>query len=275
MQDARTEPSFAGDEMFRRFADAVAGKFPAVLITIVKSSGSAPRKAGAKMLVTADAIYGSVGGGAIENVAVKKAREMLGSGARVELAEYDLGDDLAMGCGGNMSLFLESLTSQPRLIVFGGGHVGLAIYNIARSAGFAVTVCDTRSEWVSEERFPNAVARVNLNEKNLDESVEGLGITSGNYVVILTHSHAIDEEITKNILRLPEIPFYVGMIGSRRKVKEIRGRLAEAGIAQDRLEALHAPIGIPIGGVTPEEIAVSIVAELIAKRRGKEGVSKW
>jgi xanthine dehydrogenase accessory factor len=164
---------------------------------------------------------------------------------------------------GSDERIFEFIESDPPLVIFGGGHVGKAVATCAAAAGFAVTVVDDRPEFAARDRFPGARAVVC---GRFDAAPESVPITGKSYVVIVTRGHRHDEAVLGACLRYG--PKYIGMIGSRRKVALTFGRLEREGISRDRLAAVHAPIGLPIGARTAEEIGVSIVAELISARRG-------
>lgn len=234
------------------------------LATVVGASGSTPQVPGAKVLLHTDgSIVGTVGGGRIEQVVLDTLREVLADG-RPRKIRHRLLQDLGMCCGGEMELFYEVVEGRSPLVVFGAGHVGLALVRIAEAAGFAATVVDPREELNSAERFPNATRLV----AEPSETIPRLGLHEGTFVVITTHDHAIDEDTLARCLPLPHR--YLGMIGSRRKVVRVYQRLRHKGVTAS-FAGVAAPVGLDLGALTPEEIAVSIVAEMIAVRRGGVG----
>jgi xanthine dehydrogenase accessory factor len=241
---------------------------PYALATVVAAEGSSPRHLGARMLVLADGtILDTIGGGKLEKIVIADALEALSTG-RSSLKTYDLAPEAKGGigteCGGAVQVFLEVRGRRPRLVIFGGGHVGLALASAARPLGFALTVVDPREDFARPERFP-AGARVVKADPAGPEAAAA--VPDGAFVVILTHSHDLDRAALKNVLG--GRPAYVGMIGSRRKVKVLLEQLAKEGAPRDRLSAVFAPIGLDIGAETPEEIAVSILAEIVhVLRRG-------
>jgi xanthine dehydrogenase accessory factor len=236
-----------------------------VVATVVSSSGSAPQKAGAKLLVLPGGrLSGTIGGGAIEKQVVEAARELLADGgAATRLFDVQLAQDLGMSCGGRMAVFLEKVRPQERVYLFGAGHVAKALYGVTQAAGFSVTVADAREEWLTEERFPKA-------ERALGDPVAFARAApfdgAGALACVLTHDHALDQELVEVLLRQPLR--YLGMIGSLRKGEKVRARLAERDFSPETIARLRTPMGVSIGALTPEEIAVSIAAELIAVRRG-------
>lgn len=239
----------------------------AVLATVVKSIGSAPRKEGAKMLVHADgSIDGTIGGGAVEKAVIEEALKIMGS-SQTRLLDYDLGKDLAMSCGGKMSIFLESLAPQPQLFIFGAGHIGRALTKIARMLNFQVTVIDNRPEFANSERLPEASTIIADDYGNALNKIE---FPPDSYIVLVTHRHAHDQMILEHCVNLPFK--YLGMIGSRNKVKKAFDLLREKGVPEETISRIHSPIGLDIGADTPEEIAVAIAGELIGVRSGKLAV---
>ncbi|HET9234175.1 MAG TPA: XdhC family protein, partial [Candidatus Eisenbacteria bacterium] len=149
-------PVRADPELLRSLAVLAARREPLVLVTVVEASGSAPGKPGSKLIVTSDGQEGTVGGGKIEQEAILEARRLLGVMSPPFLHEYHVTHDLGMTCGGSMKLLFESMTPPPRLVIFGAGHVSQALCGMAALAGFDVTVCDDRTEWLTEDRFPDA-----------------------------------------------------------------------------------------------------------------------
>jgi xanthine dehydrogenase accessory factor len=241
---------------------------PVALVTVVRAQGSTPQRVGARMLVFEDgAILGTIGGGCYEQDALGKARLALTTG-RSTLAHYDLNDDFAedqgLVCGGQMDVFIDPLLPTPRVCVIGAGHVGYHTARLASVVGFAVTVVDDRSSFADPARFPDA-AHVEVAE--IPTWVAEAPVTARDYLVIVTRGHR--EDLAAVRAAVGRDVAYIGLIGSRAKVARLYGLLEAEGVAPERLRAIHAPIGLDIGAVTPEEIAVSIVAELVAHRRGR------
>ncbi len=253
------KPADIYDEVARMHREGVAG----VVATVVAAGGSTPRGAGAKMIVYADGrTLGSVGGGAVESSAIDRARELVGSREPV-LLSFDLDDETTAICGGNMDIFLEPIAAGPEVLVVGGGHVGQAVGRAAKQAGFRVSVVDDRVDVVSAERFPFADRRFVGGTELLGTDITTDGET---FVVVVTRGHRFDREWVEALV--DQWPRYLGMIGSAAKVRRTFERMAAAGVAQDVLDRIHAPIGLDIGAETPDEIAVSVMAEIIAVRHG-------
>ncbi len=242
-----------------RIAEAEDSGEAAALVTVVGATGSTPRSPGARMLVFADgSIAGTIGGGTVEEQAIDAARKTLEDG-RPQVLEYQLTKQLGMCCGGSVTLFVERIGGQPRLIVFGAGHVGTALTRVATLSGFAVHVADEREELLNAERLPDARALYD----DLDDPALPYG--DNTYVLVVTHDHALDQRLVEKVLKKPRR--WLGMIGSRRKAKLMRERLETKGFDADAITSVRAPVGLAIAAETAEEIAVSILAELITVRR--------
>jgi xanthine dehydrogenase accessory factor len=232
------------------------------LATVVKASGSTPQEPGARMLRLADGtLVGTVGGGAVERAVIGALEAVLDDG-RARVVAFDLARDLGMCCGGRMEVFVERIEGRPRLVIFGAGHVGRAVAAIAPSLGFSVTVVDDREELNTAERFPGAT-RVLAEPR---DALAEVAPRDDDHVLVTTHDHRLDEEALDTYARAPHA--YLGMIGSRRKVLRVLARI-RARRELPPLSRVYAPVGLDLGAVSPEEIAVSIAAELVAVRHGK------
>ncbi len=239
----------------------------AAVATVTGRSGSAPQAVGAKLLLhDSGAVVGTVGGGAIEAQVLAACRSAIREG-RSRQVQAHLVRDLAMCCGGAMEVFVEYLQPQPRLVVIGAGHVAQALAPIASSADFRVLVFDERETLLEHPAFEGLTTGA-YDVDELSAALPDLG--DGDYVLIMTHDHARDERALAYLLR--QRHRYLGMIGSRRKVHAVLGRILrreeQRGRPRPDLSRLRAPIGLALGGRTPAEIAVSVVAELIAHRHG-------
>jgi xanthine dehydrogenase accessory factor len=256
-------------EVFAELGEALKRGEDVALVTIVRANGSTPQRVGAKMLVFADGrVVGTIGGGCYENDALWKAREALKS-RKASTVRYELADDFAaesgLICGGQMDVFIEPIEPSPALYIFGAGHVGLYLGKLAHEAGFEIHVVDDREKFANPSRFPEAAEVV------VDDIPEWLGRTilpASAYAVVVTRGHRHDLDALRALA--PRGLRYLGLIGSRAKVKRVYDALLEEGrVLPNDLTRIHAPIGLDIGAITPQEIAVSIVAELIAVRRGR------
>jgi xanthine dehydrogenase accessory factor len=239
----------------------------AALVTVVQTTGSTPQKAGARMLVCADGrLVGTIGGGCLEAEMTRRARHAI-SVRKPELASYDLTPDEAredgLVCGGRMQVFIEPIEGTPVLCLFGAGHVALPLSRMAKACGFRVEVADDRAKFANAERFPDADQIV---VDDLPRAAEQMTLGPNTYAVVVTRGHKGDAVALEAILSR-ELRF-VGLLGSRTKIVHIFAALVEGGTPRERLLRVHAPLGLEIGARTPEEIAVSILAEMIAVRRG-------
>jgi len=263
-------------EVFAAVADALERGEPAALVTIVSTTGSTPQRVGAKMLVFGDGrIVGTIGGGCYENDAFGKAREAILT-RKPQVVHYELDDDFAqetgLVCGGQMDVYIEPIEPSPELYVIGAGHVGLHLARLAQEVGFNVHVVDDREKFANAERFPTATEIV---VEDVPAWIARANLPSHAYAVIVTRGHTNDLEALRALA--PRELRYLGLIGSRAKVARIYEELSKGRTPVDALARVHAPIGLDIGAVTPQEIAVSILAELIAVKHGKDHTSslRW
>lgn len=255
-------------EVFAALSDALQQGEEVALVTIVASTGSTPQRVGAKMLVYADGrTVGTIGGGCYENDAFWKAREAIKS-RRPVTVKFELNDDFAqetgLVCGGQMEVFVEPVEPSPEVYVFGAGHVGYFVGKMAYEVGFKVHVIDDREKFASTERFGKGIDVV---VDHVPTWIDTHQLPATAYAVIVTRGHTHDLDALRALTASPLR--YLGLIGSKAKVKRIYDALIEEGLSPDALRAVHAPIGLDIGAITPQEIGVSIVAELIAVRHGK------
>ncbi|MFZ0744081.1 MAG: XdhC/CoxI family protein [Terracidiphilus sp.] len=236
------------------------------LATIVSVRGSIPSVVAAKMLVREDgSIAGTVGGGCVESDVRKGAMEVMHD-EKPKTFSFNLDqrpdDDTGLVCGGSLQVFIEPVIPSPRLYIFGGGHIGANVHKVATLAGFETIVSDDRELYANHERFPDAHE---THAGEMDEVMAGLAPNDSSYIVIVTRGHRHDMQVLRWALDTPA--HYIGMIGSSRKVLAVYEQLEAQGVAAESLKRVFAPIGLDIGAATPEEIAVAIVAELIAIRR--------
>ncbi len=239
----------------------------AALATIIQVQGSIPSYESSKILVRDDgSIAGTVGGGCVEAEVWAVAQDVMREEKPRRLhfnldanPEYDEG----LVCGGSLDIFIEPILSTPTLYLFGGGHVSLSISKIASVAGFDFVVSDDREAFANKERFPQAAETC---AGPWEEIFPKLAINDFSYIVIATRGHKGDLGCLRWALTTPAR--FIGMIGSKRKLIEFSKALERDGITPAELARIHSPLGLDIGALTPEEIAVSVVAEMIAVRRG-------
>jgi xanthine dehydrogenase accessory factor len=239
---------------------------PAALVTVVATEGSTPQKAGAKMVVYPDGrLVGTIGGGCVEAEMTLKARRVIET-RKPQLASYDLTPEQAgedgLVCGGRMQVFIEPIEGTPVLCLFGAGHVAQPLARMAKSAGFRVEVADDRVKFASRERFPEADLIV---VDDYSAAAEKMTLGPKSYAVVVTRGHGGDAGALQAVLG--KGVRYVGLLGSTPKLVHIVSALEERGVSREDLATIRCPLGVEIGALTPEEIAVSILAEMIAVRR--------
>lgn len=257
------------DSIYQAAASAVERGESVALATIVRVAGSTPRGVGTKMLIHADGTAeGTIGGGELEARVLAAAREALYTG-EPRLMSFNLRDVEAGDpgiCGGEADVFIDVLVPHPTLLIVGAGHVAVPVAELGSLLGFRTVVLDDRAEYASAERFPRADELI---VGDIPTELARFPVNAQTHVVIITRGHAQDEAALRTVLGSPVA--YVGMIGSRRKVRTVFDHLRESGVSEDELASVRAPIGLDIGAETPEEIAVSIMAEIVMLRRGRRG----
>lgn len=237
--------------------------------TIINVRGSIPSFKTAKMLVRDDgSIVGTIGGGCVEAEIWQAAREVMES-EKPRTLTFNLNQDpkydTGLVCGGTLDIFVEPVLPPALLYIFGAGHVSSSLYKVARNVGFDVIVVDDRAAYANRERFPEAKEVI---AEDFDRAMARLVPNESSYLVIVTRGHRDDMRVLR--WAVSTAARYIGMIGSKRKTITIFRELTKEGLAAELFERVHAPVGLDIGAVTPEEIAVSITAELIAARRHAE-----
>jgi xanthine dehydrogenase accessory factor len=237
--------------------------------TIVNVRGSIPAFETAKMLVRDDgSIAGTIGGGCVEAEVWQAARDVMENEKPRSLTfnlNQDPKYDTGLVCGGTLDIFIEPVLPPALLYIFGAGHIAVNLYKTAKNAGFDVTVIDDRAAYANRERFPEAQEVI---AEDFDQAMARLTPNESAYIVIVTRGHRDDMRVLRWAVQTQAR--YVGMIGSRRKTIAIFRELTKEGIPAERFERVHAPVGLDIGAITPEEIAVAITAELISVRRKVE-----
>lgn len=237
----------------------------AVVVTITAARGSVPGQVGAKAIVTAEGmISGNLGGGKVEAKAIKYAALFLAESVTCALETWNLQQDVGMTCGGEMSFLFEKVaaTGAWHIAIFGAGHVSQALVPVLATLACRIDVFDTRSDWLG--KFPQLP---NVSLHHLKTFEQGVGfLSSESYILSLTKGHASDRPVLREAIRLfPEVP-YIGVIGSAAKRAVLMRELREDGLDDGVLEKIICPVGLPIGGNAPAEIAISITAQLLARR---------
>lgn len=247
-------------EAVRHAREALAGGEPAVGVTVLEvrtftEDGPAP---GDRMVVWADRHLGTFGDPEIDAEAVRIARQLLDGEGRAGAREI----------GGGVAAYFEAHRSPPGLVIVGAGHIARPLCAVGALLGFRVTVLDDRPEFATRERFPEAAEVLRA---DFADPFRGVPIRPDTHLVLVTRGHKYDFEALRHLLRLPRAPAYIGMVGSRRRTRAAMEMLLREGLPPDLLAAVHAPVGLDVGAETPEEIAVSIAAELVLVRRGGSG----
>jgi xanthine dehydrogenase accessory factor len=257
-------------EIFEEIARIKRERAEAALATVVGGDKGAPGRTGFRMLVYPDGgILGTVGGGLLEAKVREEALRCL-QDKKAKLLEFTLDEKSADGigvlCGGKVKIFVEPILATPTVYVFGGGHIAVPLVQFAKALDLSVVVVDDREQFANKERFPTA-DEVKLGDfSTIARSVEFL---ESDYAVIITRGHEHDETVLKECLSKQRLPAYIGMIGSREKIARTFSHLEEQGVSVKLLARVRAPVGLDIGARTPAEIALSIMAEIVAHRYGK------
>ncbi len=255
----------ADGSLVNELAEAVAGSKPVVLATVVATKRSVPRRAGTKMLIYGDgALRGTVGGGNMESLVIEAAQESMRSG-KTQMLTYSLlepsrGDPGV--CGGEVQIYLEPYMPPHTIFVVGAGHVGRAVVDLAHWLGYRTVITDDREDMVSEQHLPDADVRLS---GSVAEALAKEEVTENTSVILVSRSTDIDADIIPRLLETPAT--YIGVMGSHRRWLTVKDLLAAEGIDNSQLDRIHQPIGIELGAESLEEIAVSIMAEVIQVNR--------
>ncbi len=258
----------AGDALLRQLLACVEAGTPCATATIVASKGSVPNEVGAKMLVGAGGalLGGTVGGGAIEHRVLALAGQALAEGrsrlVEARLTEAEAGG-IGMMCGGQVQVFVEVHRPPPRLVLLGAGHINVQLARLGEPLGFRVTVVDDREDWASAELYPKAERVVARPE----EALAGLGLDRESYVVIGTR----DRDAEALVAAARTAACYIGLVASKRKAIRIVKEVADRVDLDALVPRLRSPVGLDLGGRSPEAIALSVMAEIQAHRHGRDG----
>jgi xanthine dehydrogenase accessory factor len=257
-------------EIYERLREIVQQGGKAALAVVIRTRGSVPRREGSKMLVLPDGrIEGTVGGGELENRVIAESLAALGD-SRTRVLHYSL-NDLGEGdpgiCGGEVEVFVEPIEPSPSILIVGGGHVGKAVGHLAHWLGFRVVVSDDRPEFASKEANPDADEVILCPMAELSGRVQ---INSSTYIMLTTRGISVDVAGLPSLMETPAA--YIGVIGSRRRWEMCVKELKEMGVTQEKIDRVTSPMGLELNAETPEEIAVSMMAEIILLRRGGTGL---
>jgi xanthine dehydrogenase accessory factor len=249
-------------DIYRKLNQLRKDNIQTALVTVISTKGSTPRDTGAKMIVCGDGkVYGTIGGSKVEAMVIEEARESLRSNTPKKVW-HDLNDhkkaDTGMICGGEMEFFIEPVTTSSHLFIFGGGHVAQPLATVASLIGFSYTIVEDRPEFATTDRFPDAKDLILASADEIEQKVK---FSETDYVAIVTRSHELDYQALKKVLN--HSVKYIGLIASKVKKKQVFEQLSNEGYSEEDINQIHSPIGLDIAAQTPEEIAISIVAELI------------
>jgi xanthine dehydrogenase accessory factor len=264
LSEAGSPAALAPAEAVRLAREALEGGEPMASVTLIETragageAGSPP--SGARMAVWSDRSRGTLGDPALDQAAAAFAREVL-AGARVATREVEVGGAVA-------TLYAEPHLAPPELVIVGAGHIARPLCRVGALLGFRVTVLDDRPEFATRERFPEAAE---VRRADFTEPLKGVPMGPGTHLVLVTRGHKYDYEALRDVLQRPELPAYLGMVGSRRRTRAALEQLAREGIDPGRIAAIRAPVGLDVRAETPEEIAIAIAAELVLLRRGGTG----
>lgn len=236
------------------------------IATVISSQGSTPRREGTKMIVFQDgSIYGTIGGGVLENRIIELSLEAIKEGRSHSVNCPLDSDELKMVCGGTVDIFIDVYKSKPKFLLVGGGHVGHAIYRFASMLDYSIRVFEDREEFLTKERFPLADELI---LGDMQKSLEEYPIDENTYIVITTRGHTTDVQALEAVVH--SNAKYIGAMGSKKKIITMMKILKEKGISDEVLNKVYAPIGLKISGESPEEIAFSILAEIeVIKNNGE------
>lgn len=249
--------------LIERIPELIASNKAVALVTVTAAGGSTPAEVGKEMLVDLTGLIGgTIGGGNLEFVAVRKAQECLDRGHSTTYS-FDLKKDLGMECGGAVDIFIKIYSPATQLVLVGAGHIGRELYKFAEALGYSVVVVDDREEVATQQHFPNAKQ---ILVGDIGELCAKLELSPSAFVVIATRGHKCDETALYHLIQ--KSPRYIGVIGSRNKVSVMMGNLKNRGIPQEKLDAVYSPIGLALGGGQPAEIAVSIISEILLAKNG-------
>lgn len=245
---------------------------PVATVTIVNTDGSTPRGIGSTMLIDekGNLLEGTIGGGVLEEKAKKDVAKCIKNNKSL-LIDYDLnhsskdGNVLPMACGGKVSIFIKIYNSEEKLIIAGAGHVAEKVAKMANILGYSITVLDDRKERLNTRLFPDVD---NLVFGNIVENLKNIDINVNTLIIIVTHGHKYDQDCLETVIKSDAK--YIGVIGSKNKVKTCFNNLLRKGYSEEELSKVYTPIGIDLGGETPEEIALSIMAEIQAIKYDKK-----
>lgn len=236
---------------------------PVALVTIIKTLGSTPRDVGTKLLVTDAEFFGTIGGGQLEDLVIEKAREVLKTQQAPERVPFPLCLKANQCCGGFVEVLIETFNTGPQLLIFGAGHVAQAIAKTLEATPFQVHMVDGRNEWL-EKAGSSVIKHKDSGQEFIDQYASWN--PEKTYSVVMTYDHDLDQELIEKLLS--KKMKYLGLIGSHTKWQRFQKRFLEKGLTPESFSKVHCPVGLPIGGKTPQEVAISFAAEIIQLHHG-------
>ncbi len=246
------------ENIYLQLSTLIEEKKMGAICTLTRVFGSSPRKEGTKMIVLEDgSIIGTIGGGSLEYRVIDEAKKAIEEN-KTRYLSYVLEKDLGMKCGGSLEVYIEPFGKKPKLFIFGAGHVGNNLMKIAPNYGFEVILIDGRENIFNSLSLNKDVTFI---QNDPLKTIPELDIDNKSYLVLVSHNHLLDEQILREVVKLPHL--YLGMIGSSAKIKKIRENLIKSGTSEEKLKTVDMPIGIQFNAETPEEIVISILAKLI------------
>lgn len=258
-------------KIIKAISDAIENGKEVAVVTILEVKGSSPGKEGSMMAVFPDeSIIGTVGGGALEYNLIQESLKAIKENKSYEKTfELTEKGSLHMKCGGFVRVYIKVFAKREKLLIMGGGHLGLELYKLGKYLNKYTVIFDDRKEFANKERFPEADEII---LGNMEESVNNYSIDKNSYIVIVTRGHENDKQCLKAILNQKENPKYIGMVGSRGKVLSTYKELLNEGYSKEKLKDIYSPIGLDIGSSEPKEIALGIIAEILAVKNQKKSI---
>ena len=258
-------------KIIKAISNAIENGKEVAVVTILEVKGSSPGKEGSMMAVFPDeSIIGTVGGGALEYNLIQESLKAIKENKSYEKTfELTEKGSLHMKCGGFVRVYIKVFAKREKLLIMGGGHLGLELYKLGKYLNKYTVIFDDRKEFANKERFPEADEII---LGNMEESVNNYSIDKNSYIVIVTRGHENDKQCLKAILNQKENPKYIGMVGSRGKVLSTYKELLNEGYSKENLKDIYSPIGLDISSSEPKEIALGIIAEILAVKNQKKSI---
>ena len=260
------------EDIFEALAGIKKAGTPAALVIVIRTEGSVPRKPGAKMIILKDGkTIGTLGGGDLENRVIQVVLEAIEK-ETPRIVSFTLDREkgnLDMMCGGTVEIYIEPILPSERLIIFGAGHITRALAPMMKKIGFLVSVADDSPDFLKKEYFPDIE---DMHMEDMEAFASGLSSDSKTYIIVLSRGFSRDKAVLNQLLKKDFR--YIGMIGSQRKIENMIKELQREGIPEEAFSMLKSPVGLDIGAETPEEIAISIAAEIMAIKKGRLSLGK-